>query len=73
MNNRSIRTPVAFALKNIDKNIDELVILAWFWGAAHDAGWTGAQLMETTEEALSSDDHHLYRTLAKYCVEPSSA
>lgn len=32
MNNRSIRTPVAFALKNIDKNIDELVILAWFLG-----------------------------------------
>jgi hypothetical protein len=71
MNKRSIRIPVAFALKNIDKNIDELVILAWFCDAAHASGWTGAQLVETMKEALSSDEHHLYRTLAKYCVEPS--
>ena len=73
MNNQPIRIPVTFALKNIDKNIDELVILAWFWGAALASGWTGAQLVETMKEALSSDVHQLYRTLAKYCVEPSGA
>jgi hypothetical protein len=67
MNNRTIRIPAQYFLKNTDV----FLLLAVFRTAADASGWTTAQFMEAIEEALSSDDHHLRCTLAKYCVEPS--
>lgn len=67
MNKQHIRIPVAYAIKNINA----IEVLGGFRRAARESGWTAAQLEETMMEAMSGDNHHLHRTLAKYCAKPS--
>jgi hypothetical protein len=67
MSTEHIRIPVAYAIKNINA----IEILAGFHRAAQESGWTAAQLEETIMEAMSGDNKHLHRVLARYCVKPS--
>lgn len=69
MNNQPLRIPAHYFLKSTDV----FLLLTKFRTAAKDSGWTTTQLMEAMEVALSSDDHHLRCTLAKYCVKASKA
>lgn len=67
MNNQHNRVPVAYVIKNINA----IEVLGGFRRAARESGWTAAQLEETMMEAMSGDNKHLHRVLARYCVAPS--
>jgi hypothetical protein len=69
MSNQHVRIPVAYIIKNINA----IELLGGFSRAARESGWTAAQLQETMMEAMSGDNKHLHRVLAKYCVKPSGA
>jgi hypothetical protein len=63
MNDQKNEVPDDFTIENI--NVIEL--LGAFCCAARAFGWTGARLGEVLMEAMSGDNKHLHRTLAKYC------
>lgn len=64
MNTTTTRAEVAYSLT--DANAFELI--TGFQIAARAAGWTDAQLKETTADATSGDYDRLIRTLARHCT-----
>lgn len=64
MNATTTRAEVAYSLT--DANAFGLI--AGFQIAARAAGWTQAQLKETTADAMFGDYDQLIRTLVRHCT-----